>query len=96
MDDSFVFYVIDYFATGEGRTIWLYASREYGKAGREHARKEVEEWSGWFYANGITEVSQEDFFGKYGHFIPECIAKAIINREAPGLTFKQEFYFNYS
>jgi len=94
-EDGFVFYVIDYYATGEGRTIFLVADRVYDEKSKDYLLESIEKWIGSYYIKGLEAVTKEKFFGEYGHLVPETIAKMILNRQAPGLSFKQEFHFSF-
>jgi hypothetical protein len=91
-----VFYVIDYFATGEGRTIWLYVAKCYDKKDEEYSLKDFKGWVGRYYASGIEKYDQDRFISDYGHLVPEKILGIIMENPFPGFVFKQEFHFNAS
>ena len=90
--DFFVYYVVDYYATGEGRSVFLFVERNYDK---KESFKEVVNWVGAFYAKGIEELTEEQFFIKYEDYIPNKIRRVLLEKNVPNMVFKQEHNLNY-
>ena len=90
--DFFVYYVVDYYATGEGRSVFLFVERNYDK---KESFKEVANWVGAFYAEGIEELTEEQFFIKYEDYIPNKIRRVLLEKNVPNMIFKQEHNLNY-
>jgi len=93
-DAFFVYYVIDYFATGEGRTIFLFIERNYGD--RERILESIKEDVGSFYFCGIEEFSEERFLNDYSNLLSDNIKRMIEKKDVPFMSFSQMYHFNYS
>lgn len=91
-----VFYVIDYFATGEGHTVWLYVAKCYDKKDEEYSLKDFKGWVGRYYADGIEKYSQQRFIEDYGHLVSENILRMIMENSFAGFAYKQELHVNAS
>lgn len=91
-----VFYVIDYFATGEGRTIWLYVAKCYDKKEAELSKKDFKSSVGRYYAEGIEEYDQDSFICEYGHLVSENVLRMIMEDSFGGFVYKQELHINAS
>lgn len=89
----FNFYVADYFATGEGRTIWIMIDRNYDT---KQSLQKMKEFVGEYYERSIDKYTEEDFLKWYKHLLPDAIKNMIEREDVPSMCFKQEFHFNYS
>lgn len=97
------FFAIDYFATGEGRSIWLKICRNYRPF--ETADGEVADWDlkNWkefvkhdYYLHGTENPTEEEFMSKYSHMLPEHIKVMIERRDQPIFDWEMHYHFNYS
>lgn len=86
----FNFYVADYLATGEGRTIWIMIDRNYDK---EQSLKDMKEFAG---NQTIVEYTEQDFLRYYLSLLPATVKSMIEQKNVPMMCFKQEFHFNYA
>jgi len=91
-----VFYVIDYCATGEGRTIWLYVAKCYDKNEEEYCLKDFKGWVGRYYSAGIEKYDQQRFLEEYSHLVSENVLRMIMEDSFGGFTYKQELHVNVS
>jgi len=92
-DAFFVYYVSDYSATGEGRTIHLFIERNYDRERiLEYIKKEMPE----YYFHGIEEYSEYRFLNNYSNLISDNIKIMIEKKNVPFLSFHLDFHFNYS
>jgi len=91
-----VFYVIDYSATGEGRTIWLYVAKCYDKKEEEYCLKDFKSWVGQYYSAGIEKYDQQRFLEEYSHLVSENVLRMIMENSFPGFAYKQELHVNVS
>ena len=93
MENSFFnFYVADYLATGEGRTIWIVIDCDCDK---------VKSFEDAVYFMGsdnqlITQLAEEDFLKYYNSFLPGTVRNMIDKKNVSRMNFKQKFKFNYS
>ena len=94
------FFVVDYFATGEGVSKWLQISRNYsGGDETDYALKEFEEFVGheyYFYCNGIEEKTEEEFMSAYASMIPPYVIRAVERKDQPAFTWQSHVHVNYS
>lgn len=89
-----VFYVIDYFATGEGRTIWLWIEKCYTKKEEELSLKDFKSWAGKYFSSGIERHTQQSFVENYGHLVSENVLRLIMENSLPSFAYKQELHIN--
>ena len=92
-DAFFMYYVSDYSATGEGRTIHLFIERNYDRERiLEYIKKEMPE----YYFHGIEEFSEERFLNDYSNLLSDNIKRMIEKKDVPSMSFSQMYHFNYS
>lgn len=89
--EFFLYYVIDYMGTGEGRTIYLFIERN-----EEGVLRSLKQTVDPFYFDYIEQVSEEKFFNYYSNLIPAQVKATIESRNVPSLSFQQMYHFNYS
>ena len=96
MDDPFYkYYVIDYFATGEGRSIWLQISRNNPYYSVDYLQKRWEKFVDVeYYLQGTEELTEEEFMKKYSSQIPDRIIALM--EEKTLSTWQTHFHFNRS
>lgn len=95
-EEFYRFFVCDYFATGEGRSIWLMVDRWYGKGFSDplhHFQTFIEDA---YYYSSIEEVNEEKFLNDYGSLIPDNVKKMIEKKDQPGFTWQTHLHYNYS
>ena len=92
-DAFFAYYVIDYTATGEGRTIYLFVERNYNE---QDILDSIKETAGPYYFKSLQRVSEEKFMTHYSSFIPGQVKRMIEKKNVPMFSFHQQFHFNYS
>jgi hypothetical protein len=87
--------VIDYFGTGEGRTIFLQISRNNSPSYPEdHFQKRWEKFVDVeFYLQGTEELTEEEFMKRYSRHIPERIS--ILIEEKALSIWQNHYHFNY-
>jgi hypothetical protein len=92
------FFVVDYFATGEGRSIWLKICRNYPSYdGKDREKEKWEKFVGHeYYLQCSEEQTEEEFFKRYGNLIPERIKIMVEKRDQPIFTWETHYHFNYS
>ena len=92
------FFAIDYFATGEGRSIWLKICRNYPPIdNKDREMEKFKEFVGCsHYFPGIDELTEDEFREKYTRFIPYMIAGMLQKRDQPFFTWETHLHFNYS
>ena len=92
------FFVIDYFATGEGRSYWMTICRNYESY--DDVDREKEKFSKFvdcdYYMRGFEELTEEEFMKKYNALIPEHVKVQIHRRDQPMFTWQQHLHVNYS
>jgi hypothetical protein len=93
MENSyFNFYVADYLATGEGRTIWIVIDCDCDKV-------KSSEDAVYFMGSDnqlIKQYTEEDFLKYYNSFLPGTVRNMIDKKNVSRMNFKQKFKFNYS
>jgi hypothetical protein len=94
------FFVIDYFATGEGRSYWLKICRNYQQIDdkdREYGKfvKFVGEGAD-YYMHGFEELTEDGFMNKYAKLVPENVRMMLHHRDQPFFTWETHYHFNYS
>lgn len=92
-NEFFLFYAIDNYATGEGRTIQLFIERNYGE---DDALKFIKDQVDRYDWELIQKYSEEDFFTNYSNLIPDQLKTMIQRKDVPMLSFHQSYHFNYS
>jgi hypothetical protein len=90
------FFVVDYFATGEGISYFLQISRNYSGGETDYELKEFEEFIGDYYYYNIEEKTEEDFMREYAHIIPLYVVKAVERKDQPAFTWQSHVHVNYS
>jgi len=89
------FFVIDYFGSGEGRTIFLQISRNNSPQYPEDFFKK--RWEKFvdvdFYLQGTEELTEEEFMERYSRHIPERIS--ILIEEKALSIWQNHYHFNY-
>jgi len=94
------FFVVEYYATGEGISYWLQISRNYSGGGEtDYALKEFEEFVGdgfYFYCNGIEEKTEKEFMSAYASMIPPYVIRAVERRDQLAFTWQSHVHVNYS
>jgi hypothetical protein len=97
MDEPFYkYYVIDYFATGEGRSIWLQISRNNcPQYPVDYLQKRWEKFVDVeYYLQGTEELTKEEFMKKYSSQIPERVISLM--EEKTLSTWQSHYHFNRS
>ena len=100
-DESFYrFFVVDYLATGEGRSFWLMICRNYPFIGDKDRQKEkFKKFIGMgaeHYMHGFDELTEEEFMGKYDTLIPHHVKVQVHRRDQPMFTWQAHLHVNYS
>jgi len=93
------FFVVEYYATGEGFSYWLQISRNSSGDETDYELKEFEEFVGheyYLYCNSIEEKTEEDFMREYAHIIPLYVVKAVERKDQPAFTWQSHVHVNYS
>ena len=92
------FFVVEYFATGEGISYWLKICRNYGLYdGKDYEMERFKEFIGCsHYYPGIEELTEKEFVEKYASLIPAHVTKMLAKRDQPMLDWETHFYVNYS
>ena len=92
------FFVIDYFATGEGRSYWLKICRNYQQI--DDKDREYEKFVKFVdcdhYLHGFEELTEDDFMNKYAKLVPENVRMMLHRRDQPFFTWETHYHFNYS
>jgi len=90
------YYVIDYFATGEGRSIWLQISRNNcPHYPVDYSQKRWEKFVDVeYYLQGTEELTEEEFMKKYRVFMPGHIKNTI--EEKSMSIWQSHYHFNRS
>lgn len=84
--------VIDYCASGEGRTIFLQISRNDST---EYYQKRWRQFVGVeFYLQGTEELYEREFLDKYSRFLPNVVAHKLRDRSLT--IWETQVHFNYS
>jgi hypothetical protein len=94
------FFVIDYFATGEGRSYWLKICRNYQSIDdRDREKERFKEFVGVgadHYMYGFEELTEEEFMEKYAELIPHHVKVQVHRRDQPFFTWETHLHVNYS
>ncbi len=96
-EQSFYNYrVIDYFGTGEGRTIFLQISRSNSpQYPKDYFKKRWEKFVDVeFYLQGTEELTEEEFMKRYSSLISERINTLLEDRVLS--IWQNHYHFNYS
>jgi len=90
------YYVIDYYGTGEGRTIFLQISRNNSpQYPEDYFQKRWEKFVDIdFYLQGTEELGEREFLDKYTRFLPDVIAHML--REKSFGIWQTHLHFNWS
>ena len=109
-DELYQFLASDYYATGEGRTVMLLITRAYpvmddyeagnqlkaGRTAKVRAAREFMELFGSYFLQGAENLSREEFFARYGKYLPATIERVLLNPEQPGnFNFYQSIHLNF-
>lgn len=88
-----VFYVMDYFATGEGRTLMIMVDRS---SNLDLSMQEFVNFCSPYYAPLIKSYTKELFLERYGGYLPSPL-RVMLNysNDIPSLKFLQEFHFAF-
>ena len=92
VDSGILYAAIDYMATGEGRSIWLYIDSYYGQEERELLLKNFSNDVSAYYGHLVEELTEEEFFNRYDNLVPATV-KTYINTQ-PIVYFRQELHVN--
>jgi hypothetical protein len=91
------FFVVEYFATGEGISYWLQISRNYSVDETDYELEEFQEFiSDGHYYNGIEEKTEEEFMSVYASLIPPYVIAAVERKDQPAFTWQSHVHVNYS
>jgi hypothetical protein len=83
--------VIDYYGSGEGRTIFLQISRNDST---EYYQKRWQQFVGVeFYLQGTEELYEREFLDKYSRFLPNVVAHKLQDRSLT--IWETQVHFNY-
>jgi radical SAM superfamily enzyme YgiQ (UPF0313 family) len=92
------FFVVDYLATGEGRTYFLKICRNYESY--DDIDREYEKFAKFvdcdYYMECFEELTEEEFMKKYDTLVPENIRIMLHRRDQPSLLWETHYHFNYS
>ena len=87
------FFAIDYYATGNGRSIYLQIS--LNNHNDEHYEKEWKHFVNYeFYLQGEEELEEREFLDRYTRLLPNMIA--LMLREKSLTIWQQHLHFNRS
>jgi len=93
---TYRFFAIDYFATGEGRSIWLMICRNYQRG--DDKDRELEKFVKFvgigadYYMHGFDELTERKVLEKYTTFIPYVITY-MLQKKTIG-TWQTHLHFN--
>jgi hypothetical protein len=92
------YFAIDYFATGEGRSIWLKICRNYPPIDNKDCEYEkfVKFVDCDYYMHGFDELTEDEFLVKYGKMVSDYIVEMIARKDQPAFTWETHLHFNYS
>lgn len=92
------FFVVEYFATGEGVSYWFQISRKYvpfDDTDRESDR--FKQFVGIeHYWSGIEEYDEKTFVDKYSRMIPQYVIDQIEKKDQPFFSWQSHTHVNYS
>jgi len=87
------FFAIDYYGTGNGRSIYLQIS--LNNHNDEHYEKEWKHFVNYeYYLQGEEHLTEREFLDKYTRFIPHLIANML--RDKTISTWQTHLHFNLS
>jgi hypothetical protein len=93
------FFVVDYLATGEGRSFWLKICRNYQKIDdRDREKEKFAQFIGMgadHYMHGFEELTEEEFMKKYDTLVPHNVKMMLHRRDQPAFTWETHYHFNY-
>ena len=93
------YFVIDYVATGEGRSFWLKICRNYQAI--DDKDRDLEKFAKFvgdgadYYMHGLEQPTEDEFLEKYGKMVPDYIIEMIARRDQPAFTWETHYHFNY-
>jgi radical SAM superfamily enzyme YgiQ (UPF0313 family) len=94
------FFVVDYFATGEGKSLWLKICRNYQSVDdRDREKKRFAEFIGMgasHYMQVFEELTEEEFIKRYDTLVPHNVKMMLQRRDQPAFTWETHYHFNYS
>ncbi len=94
------FFVINYFATGEGMSLWLKVCRNYESYdGKDYELERFSKFVGVgaeYYMHGLEQPTEEEFMENYGKMMPDHVKKMMQRRDQPAFTWETHLHFNYS
>ena len=92
------FFVIDYLATGEGRTYFLKICRNYQRV--DDKDREYEKFAEFvgepYYMEIFEELTEEEFMKKYDTLVPHNVKMMLHRRDQPAFLWEVHYHFNYS
>ena len=92
------YFVINYFATGEGISYWLKICRNYQSY--DGKDREYERFAKFvdcdYYMECFEELVEDEFLEKYGKLVPDYIIEMIARRDQPAFTWETHLHYNYS
>ncbi len=92
------FFVVDYLATGEGRTYFLKICRNYQPI--DDKDREYEKFVKFvdcdYYMECFEELTEDDFMNKYAKLVPENVRMMLHRRDQPAFLWETHYHFNYS
>ena len=90
------FFVVDYFGSGEGRTLFLQISRKSSpQYPEDYFQKRWEKFVDVeFYLQGTEELSKEEFMKRYSPLLPDRIT-SLMNEKTLSI-WQTHFHFNRS
>ena len=92
------FFVVDYLASGEGRSYWLKICRNYQPI--DDKDREYEKFVKFvdcdYYMECFEELTEDDFMNKYATLVPENVRMMLHRRDQPAFTWETHYHFNYS
>lgn len=90
-ESSYLFFVSDYYATGEGRTVHIAIEMN-----QERDRKfEQFKASVGPFSLGAEELNEIPFMERYYHLVPNYVKK-VLNQNSSSISFFQTYHFNNS
>ena len=92
------FFVVDYLATGEGKSYWLKICRNYQRI--DNKDREYDKFAEFvgepYYMEIFEELTEEEFLEKYATLVPENVRMMLHRRDQPAFTWETHYHFNYS
>lgn len=111
-EELYQFLACDYYATGEGRTVYLLITRAYPwvedyvgeypdrtvkNTAEYRAAQEFTVKFGGFAAHGVENLTRSVFVERFGHLLPEYVKNILNSDDQPGnFNFAQECHLNFS